>query len=135
MSLVEVAVGEIDIVGRDQWQTVTVRQFDEARLGSGLVGGAMAHQLDIEPVRECRREFAQHRLGGFGLPLGEKAPDGAPRTARQAEQPITGSGQVAKANRRLARRFSGEIGLAHQPQEVAISRLALHQQHDPVGLG
>jgi hypothetical protein len=62
-------------------------------------------------------------------------PGGALGAARQAKQPVTGTGEVAEADRGLARRFAGEIGLAHQPQEVAITRLALHQQHDPVRLG
>ncbi len=115
MRLIEVAVGEINIVGRDQRQPVAIRQLDEARLGPGLLGRAMARQLDIEPARKCRRECAQHRLGGIGLALGEKPADGTLRAARQAEQPLAGAGQIAARDRRLGRRFTGEIGLAHQP--------------------
>ena len=135
MRLVKVAVGEIDVVGRDQWQAMTVGQLDQARLAPGLVGRAVARQFDIETVRECRRELAQHPHRGFRLPLGEEPPDRAPRTARQTEQSITSPGQVGEADRRLARRFTGEIGLAHQPQEIAIARLVLNQQYDPVRLG
>ena len=58
MRLVKVPVGEIDIVGCDQWHAVTVCQVDQTPLGPGLVVGAMACKLDIEPVRECRRELA-----------------------------------------------------------------------------
>ena len=134
MRLVKVAVGEVNVVGRDQRQAVTIRQLDQARLGARLVGRSVACQLDIEPVRECRREFAEHGLGGFGLSLGEQPPDGAPGPTRQAKQPLTGAGQLAAADGRLARRFAVEIGPAYQPQEVAIARIVLRQQRDAVGL-
>ena len=94
MRLVKIAIREMDVVGRDQRQAVAIGQLDEARLAPRLFRRAVAHQLDIEPVRKSRRELAQHRFGGFGLPFREQPPDRPLRTAGQAEQPLAGAGQV-----------------------------------------
>ena len=54
MRLVEIAVREMDVVGRDERQAVTIGQLDEARLGPRLFGR--------------RRGASARRRGGSGKP-------------------------------------------------------------------
>ena len=104
MRLVEIAVGKIGVVGRDERQVVTIGQLDQTRLGPRLLGRAMAHQLDVEPVRKhARRAWIRARLGGFGLTLGEQPPDRTARPAGEAEQPLARRSEIGSGDRRLGR--------------------------------
>ncbi len=50
--LVEVAVGKIGVVGRDQWQVMGVGEIDETGLAARLFRHAVPLQFDVEPVGE-----------------------------------------------------------------------------------
>src|SRR5712671_3978825 len=111
---------------------MAVGQLHEPWLGSGLFRRAVAHQLDVEAVRESRREFGERGFGGLGLPFRKQPPDRSLWTPCEAEKPLAGAGQLMLADRRLAGRFSRQIRLAHQSEQVSVPRLVLNQKHDPV---
>ena len=90
MRLVEIAIGKIGVVGRNERQIVTVRQLDQAWLCPRLIRCPVTHQLDIEPVRKQARELGQDGLGGFCLALRQKPADRASRPAGQAKEPLVG---------------------------------------------
>src|SRR6516162_5376131 len=135
MRFVKIAIREISVVGRHERQPVMISQLDEAGLGSSFFRRAMAHQLDIEPVRKSRREFAQQRRSGFGLSFCEQSPDRSTMTAGQVDQPVAGAHQFTTVDRRLARHFSGEVGAADELDQVAVTGLVLYQEDNAVGFG
>ena len=66
MRLIHLSFGEIDIVGRDQWQVVGIGQFD--RLCLGRVNTTVALQFNIQPGAKSGLEARQQRLGLGHLP-------------------------------------------------------------------
>ena len=69
MSVVFFARSEIDIVGRQQRQSLRICQIDHRRLNAGFVIHAVAHELDIETIGENFRETGGKRPRGIILPI------------------------------------------------------------------
>ena len=136
MRLVEVAVREIGVVGRDQRHDRAHRRDRPAR-------------LRCAPPPACRGAAARCRAGpgkavfrassaasaASDLPLGKQAPDRPAGTAREADQALVRRGEIGRRHGRLGAGFAVEIGAARQPDQVAVAGLALRQQDDAVRLG
>ena len=86
MGFVHGGVGEERFVGGDQRQVKRIGQFQELGFGFLLVGLPMAHQLDVETSRECRRQAFDQGLGGVALTVQQQPPDGAERATGQRDQ-------------------------------------------------
>ncbi len=74
VSGIELGVGEIGIVGRDQRQIVLVGEVDQRGLDAILRGQPVPHQLDIDPAREQRPEAQQHGFRSLALAFREQPP-------------------------------------------------------------
>jgi len=135
MRIVEIAIGKIGVIGRDERQVMPIGQLDEAWLGPRLFRGPVAHQLDIKPVRKQSRQLCQDGFGGFCLTFRQKAASRTLRPTCQAQKSLTGLRQVRTSDHRLSRHFTCEIGSANELQKVAVARFVLRQQHDPIRFG
>jgi len=62
-------------------------------------------------------------------------PNGAARSPGEADQPLIRLGKVGERQRRLGAGLAIEKGVAGEGHQVAVADFALHQKHNPVGLG
>src|SRR5579883_3257056 len=129
---IEIGVGEMSVVGRDQRQVMLVGEVDERRLDAILGGKAVAHQLDVEPAGEERLEAEQHRLGGLALPLRQKPPHRARWTASKGDQAAAHALERREIDLRHLAGVALEEGLTHELREVGVADPVLHQHHKRV---
>jgi len=135
MRLVEIALGEEHVVGRDQRDVLGIGQIDQRALDAVLLGHAMAHQLDIEPVREDPRQPLQGLLGGNGIAFQQPPADGAAGTAGQAQQIAAQAGQIVHRDLRRLGAVGLHEGFRDQLDQIAVAGLVLAQQHDRLRIG
>ena len=127
MRLVKIAVGEIGVVGRDQWQIVRIGEIDEPGLAARFFHEAVTLQFDIKPAREDVLEHRQRSFGRLGLAFREQTPDRARRATGEADQPIARGGEIGKRDRRLGAGLAIEKGAAHKSHQIAVAGLALDE--------
>ena len=94
----------------------------------------MALQFDIETVREDVLERQQRGFRRPGLAFREEPPDRPCRTAGQADQPVVLQCEIGQRDRRLGAGLAVEKSPADQGHQIAVTGLALDQQHNAVGL-
>ena len=128
VGLVHLSGEEVDIVGRDQRQIELVGQRDQLRLDLLLFRKAVAHELDIEPVRKDLPESRQKLMCGLDLTVQEEAPDRAGGTARERQQSLRPRSQLVQGDERLAARAALNERFAGQRHQVAVAGLVLGEQ-------
>ena len=93
----------------------------------------MALQLDIEPAVEQRFQTLELVGRGRHLTRRQQAADAAADAADQGQQALGIALQLGEGKRRQRAGLELEMGAAHQPHQVEVARLVLHQQGQPVG--
>ena len=95
----------------------------------------MALQLDVQAIAEQLLQPLEQMDRRRRLTGRQQAAEAAAGTARESEQPVGMAFQLVE--RQGAQRAGLEVEMrpAHQPHQVAIARLALDQQRQPVGRG
>ena len=96
-----VGAEEVDVVGRDQRQIELVGERDQVRLDLLLFREAVAHQLDVKPVRKDFPESRQKFARGLELTVQEETPDRAGRPTRERQQSFCPRGQLVQRDERL----------------------------------
>ncbi len=130
--LVVGGVDEVHVVGRDQRQTALEGEVDQGRLDLLLGREPVAHQLDVKPAREQRREPGQQRLAETAVAV-QQCPAERPLGATgERDQPVRGARQVIEPDLRRAA-ITAEIGATQQLQQVLVAALALDQDRQPGG--
>ena len=130
MGLVVVGGREQRLVGRDQRQTLGVGEVDEGPLGGAFLGGAMALQLDVEPVAEQPHERLAARRGERRLPGHDRAVERPTGAAGERDHAVA---VVLEPSQLEMRRLIGVVaqkGARVEPHQVAVALLAAGQQHD-----
>ena len=95
----------------------------------------MPLQFDIEAAREDALQRDQCHLGRLGLTLGEETADRPGGAAGETKQAVIRGLDSGQRNGRLGAGLAIEIGTADQSHQITVAGLALHQEHDAVGLG
>ena len=133
VGLVHVGAEEVDIVGRDQRQIELVGERDQVRLDLLLLREAVAHQLDVKPVRKDFPESRQKLTRGFELAVQEETPDGAGGPTRECQQSFCPRGQLVQCDERLPACAALDERFAGQRHQVAVAGLILGEQQQPRG--
>ena len=128
--LVILAGGEQRLVGRDQRHAARIGELDQRALGGALGGGAVALQLDIEPVAEVPRQRLEARPGERALPGVDRRIERAARPAGERDQPRGLALEPGELDVRLLGRRGFQEGARIEPHQAAVAVLARRQQHD-----
>ena len=131
VGLVHLGTEEIDVVRRNQRQIELVGKLDQVRLDLLLLHEAMAHELDIEPVRKDLAESRQEGARSLELAVEEEPPDRAGRPARERQQSLRPRGHLVQGDEGPPAAAALNKGLAGQCREVAIAGFVLREQQQP----
>ena len=126
-------IGEENLIGGDERQIARIGEIQKAALDQPLGGQPMAHELDIEPAGKQPLELAQRGGGRLVLALPQQPADAPMGAAGEGDQPLGHAVEGRQRQLRRLPRLALQEGFAHQPQQIAIALLALHQQDELVG--
>ena len=131
MRLVIFGRGEKRLVGRDQRDSVGIGEIEQSRLGAALRGGAVALQLDIEPVAEQLHQHCKPRHRQMALAGGDGLIERTARPAGQRDDPLGLSCEPVELDMRLFVRRRFEEGARIEPHQAAIAGFARGEQNHP----
>ena len=95
--LVDIAVGEIGVVGRDQRHIVRIGEIDQPGLAARLVRQAVPLQFDVEPAREHVLEArAACAAAASAWPSREQPPDRPAGAAGEADQAVVRGREIGR---------------------------------------
>ena len=124
MRLVILAGGEERLVGGDERKPARIGELDQRRLDQALGRGAVALQLDIEPVAEQALQHLAAHARQAALAGGDRGIERPARAAGERDQAVDLAGEPGEleARRLVRRRF--EKGARVEPHQAAVAGLA-----------
>ena len=130
MRLVVLALGEERLVGGDERDAARIGELDERRLGGAFGGGAVALQLDVEPVAEQTRQRLAAPARQTALTGDDRGIERPARASGQRNQAIGLALQPSELEMRLLVRRCLEKCARIEPHQAAVTALARGQEND-----
>ncbi len=130
MRLMILAAGKQRFVGGDERDAARIGELDQRGLGGAFGRGAVALQLDIEPVAEQPRQRLAASLRQGALAGDDCRVERAAGAAGQHDQPVGLALEPGQLEVGLLVRRRLQKGARVQPHQAAIAGLARGQQND-----
>ena len=132
--LVVAGMSEVGLVGGDERQAQLVGERHQLQLDGLRLGEAMPLQLDVEPIAENLREAFDAARRQRHLRVAKSRVDRPVGAAGQSDQAGRMLGEESQRHLRRRRAIAIEPGRARQRHQIAIARLVLGDERDPLGL-